>query len=247
MPRGRSASHYAREVEVPMSHRFAKHIAGAALVLGASVAHADAHAPSDSVTWTIVIEIAERRVLVIARDGDIRQVMPAAVGSGKTLEGDDRIWTFNTPTGVTSVTKKEKNPAWIPPDWHYIEVAAGKGFSVEKLQWGRERMLSDGKRLAIQGGYVGVIIGDDFYALSVDEEIVFDDILFIPPFGTKNRSVGGILGPYRLVLANGIGIHGTPLKESIGKAATHGCIRLHDADITWLYENIPIGTPVIIR
>ena len=40
--------------------------------------------------------------------------------------------------------------------------------------------------------------------------------------------------------------HGTPLKNSIGLAATHGCIRLRDEDIEWMYENVPVGTKVYI-
>ena len=29
-------------------------------------------------------------------------------------------------------------------------------------------------------------------------------------------------------------------------AAPHGCIRLRDEDIEWLYENVPVGTKVYI-
>ena len=32
----------------------------------------------------------------------------------------------------------------------------------------------------------------------------------------------------------------------IGLAATHGCVRLRDEDIEWMYENIPIGTKVYV-
>jgi lipoprotein-anchoring transpeptidase ErfK/SrfK len=51
---------------------------------------------------------------------------------------------------------------------------------------------------------------------------------------------------YRLLLANGVGLHGTPDKESIGRAATHGCIRLFDEDIAWLYEHVQVGARVLI-
>jgi L,D-transpeptidase YbiS len=29
-------------------------------------------------------------------------------------------------------------------------------------------------------------------------------------------------------------------------AATHGCVRLRDDDIEWLYEHVPVGTKVYI-
>jgi lipoprotein-anchoring transpeptidase ErfK/SrfK len=41
-------------------------------------------------------------------------------------------------------------------------------------------------------------------------------------------------------------LHGTPYKESIGLAATHGCVRMRDEDIEWLYEHVPVGTKVYI-
>lgn len=43
------------------------------------------------------------------------------------------------------------------------------------------------------------------------------------------------------------GIHGTTKAESIGRAASHGCIRMFNKDIRELYGIVPVGTPVIIR
>jgi len=46
-----------------------------------------------------------------------------------------------------------------------------------------------------------------------------------------------------------IGIHGTDEPESIGKDVSHGCIRLHNDDITELAEmwQLPLGAPVYIH
>lgn len=44
------------------------------------------------------------------------------------------------------------------------------------------------------------------------------------------------------------GIHGTNNPSSIGTYASKGCIRMHNSDIQWLYDNIPVKTTVeIIR
>lgn len=43
------------------------------------------------------------------------------------------------------------------------------------------------------------------------------------------------------------GIHGTTRSGSIGRAASHGCIRMFNRDIRELYEMVPVGTQVIIR
>lgn len=44
----------------------------------------------------------------------------------------------------------------------------------------------------------------------------------------------------------GYGIHGTNNPSSIGKAISHGCIRLYNEDVIELYDLTPIGTPVNI-
>jgi lipoprotein-anchoring transpeptidase ErfK/SrfK len=59
---------------------------------------------------------------------------------------------------------------------------------------------------------------------------------------------GNPMGPRALYLsAPGlIRIHGTNDESSIGHYASHGCIRLHNADIVQLYPLVPVGTSVII-
>ncbi|KQR32951.1 L,D-transpeptidase family protein [Curtobacterium sp. Leaf154] len=44
-----------------------------------------------------------------------------------------------------------------------------------------------------------------------------------------------------------IGLHGTDDTSSIGTAASHGCIRMHNDDITALAERLPLGTPFQVR
>ncbi len=43
-----------------------------------------------------------------------------------------------------------------------------------------------------------------------------------------------------------VGVHGTPWPHLLGRAVSHGCVRLHDRDIRWLRTRVPIGTPVEI-
>jgi lipoprotein-anchoring transpeptidase ErfK/SrfK len=43
-----------------------------------------------------------------------------------------------------------------------------------------------------------------------------------------------------------VAIHATPTKSSIGRAATHGCMRVADADARWLITHVPLGTVVKI-
>jgi lipoprotein-anchoring transpeptidase ErfK/SrfK len=45
---------------------------------------------------------------------------------------------------------------------------------------------------------------------------------------------------------NWVGMHGTPNPESVGRAASHGCIRLYNEDIQELFSQVQVGTPVIV-
>ena len=108
--------------------------------------------------------------------------------------------------------------------------------------------ISNGRWLEVRDNVIGLFDPDlaEWEPLPVDEEIVFDGKLFIPPMGTLNRRIEGELGFFALDLGNGILLHGTPHKTSIGQAVTHGCIRLHDEDIQWLHDMIPVGARVYI-
>jgi L,D-transpeptidase ErfK/SrfK len=44
----------------------------------------------------------------------------------------------------------------------------------------------------------------------------------------------------------GYGIHGTDQPESIGNAASHGCVRMLNEDVIELYDIVPLGTEVRI-
>ena len=49
-----------------------------------------------------------------------------------------------------------------------------------------------------------------------------------------------------LGIYDGVGIHGTSDDASIGSSASHGCIRMHVADVEKLYDQVPVGTAVYI-
>lgn len=45
---------------------------------------------------------------------------------------------------------------------------------------------------------------------------------------------------------NSIGFHGTPNPESVGKPASHGCIRMYNTDIEQLFHQVSLGTIVTV-
>jgi hypothetical protein len=165
-----------------------------------------------------------------------------------SLSYGGRTWRFETPRGVRTVIAKDTEPVWTPPEWHFAEVALEHHLKLAQLQRGKVVKLKDGTKLKTVGDEVGVVYPGttEFRPLVLDEHVVFDNTLFIPPAGTKHRQIAGELGHFRLSLGDGYLLHGTPYAKSIGTSATHGCIRLHDEDIEWLYENVPVGTKVYL-
>jgi len=202
--------------------------------------------------FRIEVSLSEKQLWVI-NDRDTLRTAPIAVGMGEALEYQGRRWFFATPRGTRKVLRKESDPVWIPPEWAYAEVAREYGLKLTHMPASGRVKLKDGRVLTVRDSLVGLLepSEDDakkleFAALPTDEHIVFDNTLFIPPSNTKNRRISGELGKYRLDLGEGYLLHGTPHQDSIGRAATHGCVRLLDEDIQWLYENIPVGTRVFI-
>jgi hypothetical protein len=49
-----------------------------------------------------------------------------------------------------------------------------------------------------------------------------------------------------MAIYEGAGIHGTEAVESLGSAASHGCVRMAIADVEDLYEQVDVGTPIFI-
>jgi len=194
----------------------------------------------------VVVSLGDRALYVL-QGGDTVRVAPVAVASDTTLEYDGRRWTFSTPRGRRTVLGKKENPVWTPPDWHYAEVARDRGLRVATLSARRPTLLADGRRLVVRAGRVGIVApGADFEPLPAGDEIIFDSTVFVPPFGTENRRIPGELGRYLLDTGEGYLLHGTPYTSSIGTAATHGCVRLRDEDVEWLFANVPVGTHVYV-
>lgn len=82
---------------------------------------------------------------------------------------------------------------------------------------------------------------------------MFQNPTWIHPF--KNESIPGgdpenPLGNYWIGFwtdgKNSIGFHGTPNPESVGKPASHGCIRMYNKDVEELFHQVNLGTSVTV-
>ena len=172
----------------------------------------------------LVVSLAERRVLLIQANDTIFRA-PVAIGSGKTVVIDGVTKRFQTPRGKMTITHKERDPVWVPPNWHYVEVARNNGLGIIDMS-----NASPGALAGYPAGQVPIRGGS----------------VIIPPWGSPQRQYRGKLGYAKLEMYDGYYFHGTDNERSVGDAASHGCLRMLRDDIKWMYENVPVGTPVYI-
>jgi lipoprotein-anchoring transpeptidase ErfK/SrfK len=172
----------------------------------------------------LVVSLAERHVWYVRGDDTVFSA-PVAVGSGKTITIGGVTRRFQTPRGRMAITHKERNPVWVPPNWHYIEYARERGLGVINMSNASPRALAGypAGRVPVRGGNV-----------------------IIPPLGSPQRQHRGVLGAAKLEMYDGYYFHGTNKEDTVGDAASHGCLRMRRGDILWMYDNIPVGTPVYI-
>jgi lipoprotein-anchoring transpeptidase ErfK/SrfK len=196
----------------------------------------------------IVVSV-EKRMLWLIQGKDTLFSAPVAVGRTVDFTYKGKTYHWETPKGKRRVLKKKTDPVWRPPSWHYYEKASYRGLEVVEMEPGERYELSDGSYLEIRGDQVGrVNTRGQWWAWTPGKEIIFDGKIFIPPFGTAQREVPKALGTHAFYIGDGYLIHGTHEynRDSIGRYASHGCIRMYNEDVRKLFEMVDVGTAVII-
>lgn len=184
----------------------------------------------------ITVSTTENKVYA-RREGQLIFEAVASTGKNETLTAGGRTMVFRTPIGKFHIKSKEKDPMWVPPDWHYIEEAQKNGLEVVRLNRGDN----------IGGIYVqGNTVYRHGYPVEPGDLIVSGGAVVIPPIGTTARQFPDVLGTHRLNLGDGYALHGTQQVRQLGRSVSHGCVRLHNNDIARLYEIASVGDEVII-
>ena len=198
-----------------------------------------------STGFRVIVSLKAHHIWVVAEDDTLLSA-PAAVAKGTALNYEGRDFRFDTPRGIRHVLDKSADPIWNPPDWLYLETAKEYGLKTAYIPAKGSVTTSDGRKLFVEDNRVKVIDAEGVSDFDPSLHLIFGETLYIPPIGTDNRRIAGTLGKYKLNLGEGYMLHGTIDQASIGMAATHGCVRLHDEDIEWLYDNVSVGTKVYI-
>jgi hypothetical protein len=196
----------------------------------------------------IVVSLSARKLWLL-RGKDTLMAASVAIGKGQNFTYRGRTFRFQTPRGERRILAKEVNPVWVPPEWHYLERAAREGLEPVEIKEGQEYPVGDGTHIELRGDQVGRINRfGNFWPITPGTELIFDGKIYIPPKNSAQRRVPDALGTRKLDLGGGYLIHGTHVynADSIGRAVSHGCIRMKNDEVERLYDLVAVGTPVYI-
>jgi L,D-transpeptidase YbiS len=120
-----------------------------------------------------------------------------------------------------------------------VVVSCGSGGVLEDPKGGRTWVFDTprGERQVKSKAKHPTWIKPDWAFIEEGEEI---------PKKYDDRVEEGVLGDYALGIGNGYFLHGTLYTRLLGRNVTHGCVRIGDADLEYLYKNVPLGTKVYL-
>ncbi len=114
-----------------------------------------------------------------------------------------------------------------PRGWHVVRARIGAGSAPNTVFVGRRP--------------TGEMLTPELRAAAPERDWILTRILWLSGLERGRNRLGKVDTMRRYIY-----IHGTPDEELLGVPASHGCIRMRNADIMALFERVPAGTRVLI-
>jgi len=115
-----------------------------------------------------------------------------------------------------------------PRGWHVVRAKIGGNAEVNSVFIGRR--------------LTGELYSPSLRKQHPDRDWILTRILWLSGMEPGKNRLGSVDTMRRYIY-----IHGCPDDESVGIPNSHGCIRMHNNDVISLYDNISVGTKVIIK
>lgn len=120
-----------------------------------------------------------------------------------------------------------KNSGCTPLGAHVVRAKIGQGAPENTVFVGRRA--------------TGEICTPELVAAFPDRDWILTRILWLSGTEIGKNRLGQVDTMQRYIY-----IHGTPDQVELGKPGSHGCIRMRNAELIALFEQVPVGTPVMI-
>ncbi|OOR87715.1 L,D-transpeptidase [Moraxella caviae] len=94
--------------------------------------------------------------------------------------------------------------------------------------------------------FTGEVYDDELAAQFAERDWILSRILWLKGVEAGKNLGQTADGACCDTFARYIYIHGTPDTEPMGEPKSHGCVRMRNDELVWLYEQVAVGTPVRI-
>lgn len=121
-----------------------------------------------------------------------------------------------------------KNSGCTPRGWHVIRAQIGADQPLNTVFRGRRP--------------TGEILTPELAAAFPQRDWILTRILWLSGLEIGHNRLGNVDTMQRYIY-----IHGAPASEPMGVPRSHGCIRMHNADLLTLFATVDMGTRVLIQ
>ena len=115
-----------------------------------------------------------------------------------------------------------------PRGWHVVRAKIGEGLPANTVLVGRRP--------------TGELYTRELAAEEPERDWILTRILWLSGLEPGRNRLGQVDSFQRFIY-----IHGCPDDAPMGVPASHGCIRMRNADVLDLFDAVPVGTPVLIH
>lgn len=143
------------------------------------------------------------------------------------IENQQIVQTYPVSTAKKGVGER-KGSYCTPRGWHRIRAKIGAGQPLNSVFVGRRA--------------TGEIYNQELQQQHPERDWILTRILWLGGLETGFNRYGDVDTTWRYIY-----IHGTPDELMTGTPESHGCIRMHNADIAALFERVNAGIWVYIR
>lgn len=144
----------------------------------------------------------------------------------KLMQQGELIKSYPVSTALNGAGE-QKNSGCTPRGKHYIRALIGADLPENAVLVGRR--------------FTGEIYSDALAQSSPERDWILSRILWLCGCEKGRNRLADVDTMQRYIY-----IHGTPDTEPMGIAKSHGCIRMRNADVIELFEQVIPGTPVEI-